>query len=196
MINLSRHNLILPLVNLNERNELSGEMETNWIDGGCVTGLKEYTELKEYITGRMHLLVGAWVVDRNNYDTPLGAALGWEVQQTRYWDVVSNQGHLVEVKKTNNGSIIVKLPQLAEILTQANRDASRKTLTMVLKIDKKTSSIEEICMLETGSIIGFLNLTCEDAESILRVYQRFNCAIQKTIGAKDLKGMAKFTVRM
>lgn len=144
----------------------------------------------------MHLLVGDWVVDRNNYDTPLGAALGWKVQQTRYWDVVSHQGHLVEVKKTNSGSIIVKLPQLAEILTQANRDASQKTLTMVLKIDKNGSSIEEVCMLETRSIIEFLSLTSEDAASILRVYQRFSCAIQKTIGTKDIKSMAKFTIRV
>lgn len=158
--------------------------------------LKEYTELKGYIAGRIHLLVGAWVVNRNNYDIPLGTALGWKVQQARYWDLVSHQGHLVEVKKTNNGSIIVKLPQLAEILTQANRDASRKTLTMVLKTDKKGHSIEEVCMLETGSIIEFLSLTYEDAESILRVYQRFNCAIQKTVGSKDIKSMAKFTIRM
>ena len=66
----------------------------------------------------------------------------------------------------------------------------------MLKTDKKEPSIEEVCMLETGSIIEFLSLTCEDAESILRVYQRFNCAIQKTIGAKDIKSMAKFTIRM
>ena len=66
----------------------------------------------------------------------------------------------------------------------------------MLKTDKKEPSIEEVCMLETGSIIEFLSLTCADAESILRVYQRFNCAIQKTIGAKDIKSMAKFTIRM
>lgn len=151
-------------------------------------------ELKEYIAGRMHLLVGDWVDDRNNYDIPLGAALGWQVEQARYWDLISHDGHLVEAKKNNNGSIIVKLPQLAEIFTNANLDAERKTLTMVLKTDRNRTSIEEICMLETDSIIEFLSLKNEDADSILRVYQRFGCAIQMTIGAKQIKKMAKFTI--
>lgn len=151
-------------------------------------------ELKDYIAARMHLLVGEWVKDRDNYDKAVGTILGWRVEQGRYWDLVSHNGKLIEVKKSNNGSIIVKLPQLAEILTHANSDASRETSIMVIQTNKNRSSIEKVYVLETNSIIEFLHMNDEDAENVLNVYKRFRCAIQTTIGAKYIRTMAQFVI--
>src|SRR5580765_3372967 len=94
-------------------------------------------DMKEHITARMERLRGAWVLKRENYDEELGHALEWKVvKRGRYADLESNDGKLIEAKKTKGGNIIVKLPQLAEILRGPNLDSQRTDFTLVLKTHK------------------------------------------------------------
>ena len=152
-----------------------------------------YDDLKEQIRSRIEKCSGEWVGQKNGYEGALCAALGIELQETRYQDGTW-QAYSIELKKGT--SIWLDLVRYSEILLEKPDLNSRKSIGLFCVPDNKKGIITDVIGVSTPSLLRKLALSDAQARALLElrdhVPRQLNA--QASLTVKDVRGIADFSV--
>ena len=149
--------------------------------------------LNNFLKNKINELNGDWISKNSGYEKEACNNLGFNCETKRYWDCEYN-GLYIEIKKGK--SIWLDEVRYSEILTNANIDSRKETITMFIIPSKDKKKVDNIYLIDTKKLIIFMKITNEWAINLLDRHKKttrsLNC--QQSMTIKDLKQIADYTI--
>ena len=140
----------------------------------------------------IHRMQGEWLAKKSSYEKKLCSVLQWEVVDSRYYDAITENNSLIEIKKGING-MHFDMIRYAEILLGKGVE---NTITIYFHWRKDTNKVVDVCIINTKVLMTFLQINNHYAkiyEEIKHVVPR-GVSVMANVTSLDLRAIADYVV--